>query len=451
MNKANSMLWLAFVGGMAVSPGAAATGAGPEPNVTVVRFHEVDTLFANPGQGWMSRRGLPCSVVYTRFNWEAAEPAPGQFHWNVIDDVIAKAKPRGARVAFRVMTCNAHSSGYYCSPKWLFDAGCKGFEYLVGGDSPTAGGKRLPRIEPDYADPIYLARHSEFLEALGKRYDGHPDIELLDIGSYGVWGEWHTKHPAPLAVRQRIVDMYLRAFPRTPLVFMTDDAEVLKYALAHGTGLRRDGVGSPRHEQNWIGSKKYSAVQDMGEVWKHAPVVFEWYGDYAFLQSRKWSFDAGVDFMLNNHVSLINNNIGHVPPEAVPQLEKLARLAGYRFVLRELSHEATVKPGTVLNVKMTWANVGVAKLYQPYRLRLFLTDAEGKDAWVADSKADPRQWLPGEHHLAESLAIPASFKPGQYTLALALVDPDGQRPALKLAIDASEHEGRYRVSRCKCQ
>jgi hypothetical protein len=245
--------------------------------------------------------------------------------------------------------------------------------------------------------------------------------------------------------------MYLRAFPRTPLVFMTDDAEVLKYALTHGTGLRRDGVGSPRHEQNWIGSKKYAAVQDMGEVWKHAPVVFEWYGDYAFLQSRKWSFDAGVDFMLNNHVSLINNNIGHVPPEAVPQLEKLARLAGYRFVLRELSHESTSKPGTVLNVKMTWANVGVAKLYQPYRLRLFLTDAEGKDAWIADSRADPRQWLPGEYHLAESAAVPANLKPGEYTLALALVDPDGQRPALKLAIDAPEHQGRYRVSRCKCE
>ena len=245
-------------------------GHAPEPNLTVVRFHEVNTLFANPGQGWMGRRGLPCSVVYTRFNWEAAEPAPGQFNWNVIDDVIAKAKPRGARVAFRVMTCNAHSGGYYCSPKWLFDAGCKGFEYLVGGDNPTAGGKRLPRIEPDYADPIYLARHGAFLEALGKRYNGHPDIELLDIGSYGVWGEWHTKHPAPLAVRQKIVDMYLNAFPRTPLVFMSDDAEVLKYALAHGTGLRRDGVGSPWHEQSWIGSKKYAAVPDMGEAWKHA-------------------------------------------------------------------------------------------------------------------------------------------------------------------------------------
>ena len=41
-----------------------------------VQFREVDTLLANPGQGWMSQqrspRGdprFPCSVVYIRFNW----------------------------------------------------------------------------------------------------------------------------------------------------------------------------------------------------------------------------------------------------------------------------------------------------------------------------------------------------------------------------------------------
>jgi hypothetical protein len=72
-------------------------------------------------------------------------------------------------------------------------------------------------------------------------------VRFLDISSYGIRGEWHTRHPAPLAVRRQIVDLYLRAFPRTPLVFMSDDAEVLPYALSKGTGFRRDGVGSPWH------------------------------------------------------------------------------------------------------------------------------------------------------------------------------------------------------------
>ena len=106
-------------------------------------------------------------------------------------------------IAFRIMTASAHSRGYYCSPKWLFDAGCKSFEYLSGGDDPTSGGKRIPRIEPDYSDPIYLAQHQRFLQELGKRYDGNADVQVVDIGSYGIWGKWHTTHPVGIEVGSR--------------------------------------------------------------------------------------------------------------------------------------------------------------------------------------------------------------------------------------------------------
>jgi hypothetical protein len=423
-----------------------------------VQFSEIDTLLANPGQGWMSQQRsprteprFPCSVVYLRFNWADVEPEEGQYHWAVIDDVITAWKSRRAAIALRVMTCNAHSRGTYASPKWLFDAGCNGFEYLVGGDDPTSGGQRIPRIEPDYADPIYLEKHGAFLKALGERYDGRPDVEFLDIGSYGVWGEWHTKHPAPVSVRRQIVDLYLRAFRTTPLVFMSDDAQVLHYALARGTGFRRDGVGSPWHEQNWIGSKKYAEVTGMADTWKRAPIVFEWFGDYSYLQSRQWSFDAAVTFMLSNHVTLINDNIGRVPPEAMPQLEQLARLAGARFVLREVTHEKTVPRGKPLSLHMKWANVGVGKLHRPYAIRLFLLDSARQPVVTCDAKDDPRGWLPGEHNLTASFLVPHALAAGDYTLALTLVDPSGQRPPFRLAINAPESADRYELSRVKVQ
>lgn len=145
---------------------APVAGHAAEADLVRVQFRELETMFANPGQGWMSQqrspRGeprFPCSVVYVRFNWADAEPERGQFNWRLIDDVIAAWKPHGAAVALRVMTCNAHSAGYYNSPQWLFDADCKGFEYLVGGDDPTRGGQRIPRIEPEDADPLYLEQH----------------------------------------------------------------------------------------------------------------------------------------------------------------------------------------------------------------------------------------------------------------------------------------------------
>lgn len=425
-----------------------------EENRVHSSFHEVDTVFANPGQGWMSQMQqppreprFPCSVVYIRFNWDEIEPVEGGFQWRIIDDVIAAWKPQGAAVAMRVMTTNAHSKGYYTSPKWLFDAGCKSHDYTVGGDDPTSGGKRIARIEPDYADPLYLEKHGAFLKALGARYDGRPEVEFLDIGSYGIWGEWHTKNPAPVEVRKKIVDLYRNAFRKTPLVFMSDDAEVLNHAITLGTGFRRDGVASPWHEENWIGSKKYAGVQGMADVWKHAPVVFEWFGNYDYIQSKNWSFDRAVDFMLNHHVSLINDNIGKVPPAAMPQLEKLARLAGARLVLREISHEGTVKAGSKLNLRMKWSNVGVGVLHRPFRLRLVLLDSAGNPAAGVDGKSDPRGWLLGDFDLTESLPLPPGLKAGDYKLALELIEPGALKPRFKLAIDAPEKDGVYEIGK----
>ena len=81
---------------------------GASSDAATVRFKEVDTLFANPGQGWMTQRRtpiprtrFPASVVYIRFNWVDAEPEQGRYNWEVIDSVIEAWKPHGAAVAFR--------------------------------------------------------------------------------------------------------------------------------------------------------------------------------------------------------------------------------------------------------------------------------------------------------------------------------------------------------------
>lgn len=287
----------------------------------VTRFRETDETFSNPGQGWMTTRRMPdgpgrfpYSVAYFRLNWEDLEPAENEYVWQLIDEPLEVWAKRDTRIAFRIMTTNAHTRGYYCSPKWLFDAGCKSYDYVAGGADIASGGARIARIEPDYGDPLYLEKHGQFVQALADRYDGNPQIEFIDIGSYGIWGEWHTKHPQPWPVRKQIIDMYLSGFHKTQLVSMSDDAEALAYSLSRGTGFRRDGVGSPWHEANWIGSKKYAEVEGFADQWKRAPVVFEWYGPYDYLIGRGWSFDRALDFMAANHVTFINDNVGKVPP-----------------------------------------------------------------------------------------------------------------------------------------
>ncbi len=422
-----------------------------EQNWQQLHFREVDTLFPNPGQGWMSSR-FPSTVTYLRFNWQEAEPSNGCFNWKYLDRAIAESRSRGAAVAMRVMTASAHTQGYYCSPKWLFELGCKGYEYTAGGDDPTSGGRRIPRVEPDYADPIYLAKQGEFIAALGKRYDGDPGVEFIDIGSYGIWGEWHTPHPVSFAVRRQIIDMYLHAFHKTPLVGMVDDAEGLAYTLAQGGGYRCDGIGSPQIQSRWSpagdGKNSFYApgeLQLMRDAWKHAPIVFEWYGSYDYLKSKGWSYRDSIKFMLSNHVAIINDNFGRVPLAAMPQLQKLARLAGYRFVLREIMLEKSVPRGGKLDIKMHWDNVGVAKLYHCYQLQLALCNSAGQPVATTVAHTDPCQWLPGVTDVAVQIIVPAGLPCGRYQIAASLVDPSGVLKPLHLAMDAPHAAGWYQL------
>jgi hypothetical protein len=137
-----------------------------------------------------------------------------------------------------------------------------------------------------------------------------------------------------------------------------------------------------------------------------AAVVFEWYGDDDDSKSRGWSAAAAVALMRNDHVRLIDDNLGAVPPEARARPDDLARRAGYRFV--------------------------------PC---LAVRDAPGEEV----ATADPREWLSGDRDAPVTRPLPAALPPGVYRMSLSLRDPAGARPPLRLAIDAPGEDGRYDV------
>jgi hypothetical protein len=75
-----------------------------------------------------------------------------------------------------------------------------------------------PQLEvPVLDEPVVLESHLDFIKRLGARYDGHPDIDHIDLGSVGWWGEWHMSRSsnAPMPkpdTQKKIVDAYLAAF-----------------------------------------------------------------------------------------------------------------------------------------------------------------------------------------------------------------------------------------------
>jgi hypothetical protein len=343
------------------------------------------------------------------------------------------------------MTTNPHARGYFSSPKWLFDQGCHSYEYETSGDA-VQGLDKEKRLEPDYSDAVFLSAHGKFIAELGRRYDGNPDIQFVDIGSYGLWGEWHTSHPVDLTTRKKIVDMYVNAFTKTPLVMMTADSAALLYAVSRGTGIRRDGVGSVWDIQSWSKSVTYTG-SPVNEVWKKAPVVFEWYTNYDYLgKCDHCSFDAGYQFMLDNHVTYINDNIGGVPDSVFSRLHMLGERSGYRFVLKEISNSGTVGRGGSLAVQMVWQNTGVAPIYKNYPMELYLIDSLQNVIVTKRLDLDLRTWLPGAHSIDATMQVAQSLKVGNYRIGVALVDSSTKRPAIRFPINAPDRNGIFYVS-----
>lgn len=459
--------------------GAAIFAADPKPAAqSVVTPAETDEILANPGVGWQTFHRtcrqdrslppwIPSTVHYVRWGWGELEPQPGKLNTELLDQVLRDSHAAGQTLAFRVMCCSTSLNHPY-HPQWLATVGGK--ELLADCDGQG------PFPIPDLDDPVVLRRHLDFIRRLGERYDGHPDLEHVDLGSIGWWGEWHlsgSKCKLPtLENRTQVVDAYLAAFKKTPLVMLIGGAESLKYACAHGAGWRADCLGDMGgFSKNWCHMRKGYPVwikeAGLGEVWKSAPVAWETCWDLRKWVSEGWSLRFIFNYALACHASVINNKSAPLPdaPHVRPELERFLRRLGYRLVVKELKHPTEVAAGGKLDLAMKWQNVGSAPCYKPYRVAYRLTNPNGY-SHVLVGRATVNRWLPGSIELftdeffkepkdlppgevidvAQTIALPADMAPGQYTLAVAVVDGEPAIPVVRLGIKGRAADGWYPLS-----
>ncbi len=207
------------------------TGATAQDLVTV---HPVDTGAAlhNPAMGWVFHHydnsiagyGAPLgpaydgsefpglTVVYLRLAWSYLEPEEGKFNWSVVDTPAQRYIGAGKKIAFRITCYEGSDAQPYATPKWVRDAGAKGYD--IGNC-----------WEPDYDDPVYLDKLDAFLRAFGARYDGDPGVAFVDIGTLGIWGEGHPiARNYTLATAKRHIDLHRKYLPNTLLAVGDDFA-----------------------------------------------------------------------------------------------------------------------------------------------------------------------------------------------------------------------------------
>lgn len=440
---------------------------------------ETDEILANPGMGWQTFHRtskqdknlpawIPSTVQYARWGWRELEPQPGKIDYAFLDRTLKESKDSGQKLAFRVMCCSPYPGRVY-HPAWLKEVGGRELIADHNGTSP------LPI--PDMDDPIVVERHLGFLKRLGERYDGHPDLDHLDLGSIGWWGEWHlsgskTCKLPTLENRMKVVNAYLAAFKKTPLVMLLNGRECTAYATQHGTGWRADSLGdlgsfSPtwNHMRNaypiWLREAKAE------NAWKNGPIAYEPPQAVKEFVDKGWPLRWIFNYGLACHGSLFSGKSGRLPDneEFRRELDRFLRRLGYRLVLKELIHPAQAHPGEKLELAMKWQNVGSAPCYKPYRLAYRLTGKDGQQRVTASDIA-VNKWLPGSIELfteeffrqpadlppgdvaevRDTMPLPGDLPTGTYTLSIAVVEGTPPAPVVRLGIRGRADDGWYPLS-----
>jgi hypothetical protein len=119
---------------------------------------------------------------------------------------------------------------------------------------------------------------------------------------------------------------------------------------------------------------------------------------------------------------------------------------GYRFVLRELTHTAEVRPGGSLLVKSLWENKGVAPIYRPWRLAYRLRSNADRVVATWRSAANLRNWLPGPHEVEDVVVVPVGVPVATYNLDVAILSEDGKKAHLELGIAGKRSDKWYPIS-----
>jgi hypothetical protein len=155
-----------------------------------------------------------------RFKWVTIEPKEGQYNWESIDRAIDVTASAGKKVMLRVVA-GANT------PDWVYQSGAKPFDFS-NTDLAHPGNHPQNLRMPLPWDDVYLTKWEKFIQALGLRYSGNPQIYSVQMtgGGYigemnlpkafGKWKQVGYSDDKLITAWKRIIDSYQKAFPKTP-------------------------------------------------------------------------------------------------------------------------------------------------------------------------------------------------------------------------------------------
>jgi hypothetical protein len=253
----------------------------------------------------------PITGGHMKFEWNRIELGPGRYDWSEVDRWLEMMQGSNKAAAIGFVTYNATCCGGDSVPAYLYS------QYpemrVVCDDHWT-----IPR----YWSENYLREYARFINEAGRRYDGDPRIEFIEIG-IGIYGETKpsdNEHRQCLAdagltsnlwveTARRIMDAYVTAFPRTRLVLMYapffqspyERRLMTDYAAALGIGLKHNGL-RPDADATHISDPGYALYgtgqyDPMFKWWQDVPIGWESYEEQYMtgLTNTVWGVLSGLD------------------------------------------------------------------------------------------------------------------------------------------------------------
>jgi len=381
---------------------------------------------------------LPSTVSYCRWFWDVLEPERGKINFDMITGALETARARGQTLQVRLMPFGSYKQPQL--PGWYRE------KFTVRKAQPEWASKSY--LEPDYDSAEYYETWGRIIAEFGRKFDGHPDLESVDVAFIGPWGEGagNPEH----GMVDRFVDLYVKSHPKTPLLINSDGYQ-FPCGIVRGCGWRCDCYGDLRGRKEAASGEYLSwnhtydfypsavARARAADTWKTRPVTFETCATPRAWKNKWFAGMEDLDFIIRQglkfHASVFMPKSCPIPPEYMAPLARLCDSMGYRFVLRQALWEARARRGESWEAEFWIENTGTAPVYREYRLALRIG---GTVLPLAD---EVRSWLPGDAIVSVKAGLPSGVNTGGMKLSAALVQPGGDKPVIRFANEGADADG----------
>jgi len=378
---------------------------------------------------------LPTTVAYCRWFWNVLEPQQGEYDFSMIDQSLRICEERGQTLAVRLMPFGGfinYDQPYL--PDWYEKTGAPMQEYKNSGQKV-----------PVYDSAEYFKLWGGVINEFGKRYDGHPIIESIDVAYLGFWGEGEGECTQETC--DAFAELWDTACPSTPKLSLVAAmrGDQFKSGVQNGFGWRADCFGDLRQsaldfmplDEGWnhmfnVYPRRISEV-GAANVWQNAPVHFE----VGFVPMTWYHKNFDIDFILQQglkyHTTYFMPKSSQLPEAWMGKLAEFCRKIGYRYVFRQAILDRKLTRGERSPFKVWIENIGIAPIYRKYDFAVRLRQDQNEEIIIFDNQ-DIRNWLPGDIWLEKEILCPKHFRTGSVEISAGLIDSKTKEAKVSFAV-----------------